>query len=849
MKIDGAKIAVPVVIDGKGLATLTGGIETFKNATTIKNMTIIPAEGNKATLGGAYANSNYDSAIHITEAGYGVVIDGVTFNNTLANATSVYIANQGTSAVKDVVKNCKFGGEGQRAMQVYGGPIDILDNEFTAAYSYVMRVGSLAPATVIAGNKFNCTSTAAVNVHSSLAAGATITFGDGVVDTNEYGAGIANIVNGGTSNAITIAPAAYATLPVVNSAVKFNGLPYATLQAAVDAAKALTSGTAEIKVQAGATLVEEVKITGFTVPVVIDGGDQSTTLVGSFELKGVKATIKNFTINTTETSTTTLGETDWYTNTHTTGIEIDGGGFGVLVENVTINVGVDDGTGVWIGTAKGAERDVFRNVTINGTDSRGRKMQIYNTIAEVSNCTFNGSYSYGIRIGYGPNDVILKGNRFNSAGKSGEAQAIQTYGMANSKLTFGDGLKNDNTQDGSFRSLLGSNSQWLFSNNGNHFAPDIEYADAVTTFDLRIIDQLGRVWAKWHAEDNTWDDAICDPAANNWDRHAAVLGRYFYVPSAHKVDTKIAVFDVLTGEHVYTITEGLDASKGLFKVCSIAKLGEAVYVSSMSNSGDLAIYKLTDKVGGYYTKATLAQAIAVPTGERFGDDMNSVGDDTEGSLIFVSYSTAGANADCTRTIWEIPVINGVVSDTPITAPRGVTAAGNYIGSLYIYEYTGSALGQIFKGAPWSYNGTGGERHGLYYSNVGQAGYIAWTWGLDPYGVAIPALESNVQSPKFLTVNGQKYFMYVSAPTKQGYLRLVPISGSNYKAGFEALPKDLTELDAVSTVYTLVVQGNKTGTGPTGTNGTGFCDWTVIDGKTYVIAGATENGWSCFVFNE
>ena len=264
----------------------------------------------------------------------------------------------------------------------------------------------------------------------------------------------------------------------------------------------------------------------------------------------------------------------------------------------------------------------------------------------------------------------------------------------------------------------------------------------------------------------------------------------------------------------------------------------------MSNSGKLAIYKLTDEASGYFTKAKLAQAIDVPTGERFGDDMTAFGDDNEGALIFVSYSTAGATDASTRTIWEIPVIKGEVGATPLVPIRGVTAAGNYIGGLYIYEYTGSALGKCHAG----YDGVGGERHGLYYSNVGNTGYVAWTWGLDPYGDGIPALEQNVQAPKFLTVDGQKYFMYVSAPSKKGYLRLIPITGDNYKAGFKALI-DVENLNTVSTVYPLVVQGRADAEGPTGTNGTGFCDWTVIDGETYVVAGATENGWSCFKFNK
>ena len=469
---------------------------------------------------------------------------------------------------------------------------------------------------------------------------------------------------------------------------------------------------------------------------------------------------------------------------------------------------------------------------------------------EVDNCTFNGSYNYGVRIaGDQGSDVILKNNRFNAA-KDGNAVAIQFYALAKANVVLGDGVKNNNTEDGSYRSIYGAGNEWLFHNN-NTFAPELSYYRVNSNNDLQILDFATRVWYHHHGITGTaWDDEICAPEANNWDRHGAIVGKYLYVPSAHKVDTKVAVFDVVTGAHVATITEGFDSQYGLFKLCSIAKLGDVLYVSSMSNSGSLAIYKLTD-IGaeGYYTKAALAQTIPVPANERFGDDMTAIGTEEEGDLIFLSYEVAGANDNCTRTIWEIPVINGAVSNTPKVAPRGITAGGKLIGGLYIYEYTGTPLGQIFQAEPWSYNGTGGERHGFYYSNVGQTGYIAWTWGLDPYGVAMPALETNVQSPKFVTLNGQKYFMYISAPTKQGYLRIVPISGANYKAGFEALPNLDAGLDDISIVCPLVAHGLPNYYGPTNTNGTAFLDYTEIDGDIYIVACVTENGWNCFKLNK
>ena len=857
VKIDGSKVAVPVVLDGQNTATLVGGIEIYKNAATIKNLKIKVAATSLKTLPGTYlndANAGYAFGIQVNVPGHGAVIEGNTIDNVgLTNSTCIYFANiDAESGEGDLVKGNTIIAEEQRGMQAYGS-IRLVENEITS-HKYPIRIGGPGSQIVIDGNTFkaNATCGAAVDIHGTLK-DATVTFGDGVADNNKYGANFTNKVKGTDGGNVTYLPAEYATHPVVNAVtVELNGAGYPSLQAAVNAAAALTSGIAEIKIVSGSSLTEEVKITGnagdkdlngnelpaVKVPVVIDGIDKAaTTLTGSIEVSRVPVTIKNLKVVSTENSKVSLAGT--YTNSAwTTAIHGSVGGYGLVVNNVEVCPGIANATGIWIGSKdeNSKQTDVIEGCVINNEE---RAIQAYATDVQILDNTFNDYTKNIIRIGndgasYGAKYSIV-GNTFTSAGT-----AINFYNIDNSKVWIAD---NAGVAAGNDLGSAKMTANVTLAEKNNVIVPAL----AQEGNDVTIAAEGGpltRVWAKWNAFDNSWDDAICDPAANNWDRHAAVVGQYLYVPSASRTETKVAVFDVLTGEHVSTITEGFNAEYGLFKLCSIAKLGEAIYVSSMSNSGKLAIYKLTENVGGKYTKAELALAIDVPAGERLGDDMTSVGDDEEGSLIFVSYSTTGATEDRTRLIWEFPVLSGQVIGTPVVAPRGVTAGGNFIGGLYIYEYTGSALGQIYS----EYKGTGGERHGIYCSNVGGTGYVAWTWGIDPYGSKYPAiLEQNVMAPRFLTIGEQKYFMYVSAPSKQGYLRLVPITGDNYKAGFEALC-DVTDLTPVSTVYPLVVPGNPAGVGPTGTNGTGFCDYTTIDGVTYVVAGATENGWSCFKFN-
>ena len=854
VKVNGGEIAVPVIIDGQNLATITGGIETYKNATTIKNLTIVVGT-NKSTLGGEYSNTAHDSGIHITEAGYGVLIDNIVFNNTLGDATSVYVAGQKTSAVKDVVKNCKFGGEGQRAMQIYGGPVDVLDNEFTAAYgSYAMRVGNKAPATVIAGNKFNCTSTAAVNVHSSLAAGGTITFGDGLVDTNEYAAGIANVVNGGTDNAVTILPAAYATLPVANSAVKFNGMPVASLQAAVAAAAELAAGTAEIKIAEGTTVTEEVAIDGadVTVPVIIDGGAPSTTLVGSIELQGVKATIRNLTINPTAESKTSLAKDGWQTLSDATfGIAIDGSGFGCLLENLTINPTVDYALGIWSGTKKGVERDVIKNVTINGSGNAGRHIEAYNSIIEINGCTFNGSSAFtdaknfSIEFaGTEGTDAIIKGCRFNSAAKD-DAAAILFFSFAWGNVVLGDGLKNDNTQDGSFRSLLAGGNEWLFVNK-NFFYPDLAYSG--TGNDVVVYNEtLSRVWAKWDEFDNDWDDAILpQTTGNNWDRHGVASGRYLYIPISQGAlaNSGIAVFDVLTGEYLYKITDGI-LDKGHFKVCSTAKLGETVYVASMSGAvanQNLLIYKLTT-ASPYFTKAEVVLDVPCPAGVRLGDTMTGYGTDAEGILAFVSYGQTGEQ----RPSYLYQVVDGVITnaDAPYCPAYMNTPTGNKMLGLYFFAGETKVDG-------WHYALLSGNNPSVMRA-VSEGWYnVELVTGTKWADFAANGIFNHcVLDPTLITLGGKQHLAYVTVSGHTASLRLVDISAGEggVVSRIDALG-DADGLAAKTIAYGIAYPSNIAAEGPNAVNNnsTGFLTTTKVDDVTYIIAGATEAGISCFKVN-
>ncbi len=852
VKIDGAKIAVPVTIDGGAKAKIVGGIEIYKNAATIKNLDITVATTSLTTLPGTYLNSaasGYAFGIQVNVPGFGATIKDNVINNSVSNATAIYFAgNEADAAEGDLVTGNVLNCGTQRGMQVYGS-INLVGNTIVSS-KYPIRLGRGSGSTkvVIAGNKFEAAAatTSAIDVHSTLT-GCDITLGDGTVDNNLYSANFTNRVSGtGTEN--TWHPAIAS--PYVNAGdVSLNGYKFATVGAAVEAAAAITTGTATITVPASTTVTEEIKIDGskLTVPIVIDGTAQSSTIVGSVEIKGAKATVRNFTINPTENSLTTMAEDGWYTNAFTTGVEIDGSGFGCLLENLTINTALESSTGIWVGYKKGTERDVINNVTINGTGAAGRKIQAYDSILEIANCTFNGSYSYGVRIsGTGGSNVILKANRFNSAGNDGAAVGFQFYAFGESTVVLGDGTKNDNTQDGSYRSLFGAGNEWLFHNN-NFFYPDLKYAAANN--DLIVNETLGRVWAHWDEYNNTWDDAVLPQATgNNWARHGVASGRYLYVPIAQAAlaNSGIAVFDVLTGEYLYKITEGIE-DKGHFKVCSTAKLGETVYVASMgqqSNGTPLVVYKLTT-ASPYFTKAEKVLEYTIPAG-RLGDTMTGWGTNEEGVLAFVDYAQSGDQ----RASYLFQVKDGAVTNAaePYCPPFMNTATGSKMLGIYVFSGPGTVEGSHY--ALLTGN-TAAVVRGIFKYNKDGWYCTEITTGVWADYATAGIFKHSVLDPTIMTIDGKQQIVYVTVNGKYASLRLLDVSGDGgllariYAIGDEA------GLNARTNAYALAYPGNPAHAVEAytqGNNGTGFVTTTVIDEVTYIVAAATEVGWSCFKVN-
>jgi hypothetical protein len=113
-------------------------------------------------------------------------------------------------------------------------------------------------------------------------------------------------------------------------------------------------------------------------------------------------------------------------------------------------------------------------------------------------------------------------------------------------------------------------------------------------------------------------------------------------------------------------------------------------------------------------------------------------------------------------------------------------------------------------------------------------------------------KHSVLDPTIMTIGGKQQIVYVTVNGKYASLRLLDVSGDGgllariYAIGDEA------GLNARTNAYALAYPGNPghcVSEYAQGNNGTGFVTTTVIDDVTYVVAAATEVGWSCFKVNE
>lgn len=309
----------------------------------------------------------------------------------------------------------------------------------------------------------------------------------------------------------------YNELSVQLPGVVMNGKGYESVAAAIEAAQALTDGTAEIifnddveediyiagqfaaaEGQTARTVADGEKVV--KVPVVINGNGK--TLKGSIEILTAPVTIKDLTIKP-QAHHTVYAESRQPDYAY--GIFVHYAQYGVVVDNVTIDMAEAEANatclfmynGVASNDDDGPTRDIIKNSSFIGNTTTGNRLvQFYQSKADFLGNDFQYSYSgYAVRIdGWGAN-ILLNGNSFtNPVG----TKAVFDFkaSLSHGAVTLGDGEVDNNTYEG-FQ-WWGNAAFDITSGASMTYAPELEYIEGG---EVRIKPQVvNRIWKKTNAE-------------------------------------------------------------------------------------------------------------------------------------------------------------------------------------------------------------------------------------------------------------------------------------------------------------------------------------------------------------
>ena len=635
---------------------------------------------------------------------------------------------------------------------------------------------------------------------------------------------------------------------------------------------ALESGPAEIVLAKG-THKGDFAAHSAGVPLTITGNGVAT-LDGTIEIDGASVTVKDLTIAPSEEGNLPVFDTD-YKNQH--GIFVHRAGYGVRIENVSIDMSkLDaDATGIFLLNEgdKGTQTDVIKNSTIDGGTGGHRLMQAYGAKVNITGSTFKNPFGkYAVRFGNKGGEVLLASNIFEGT----SACAVHFNNLEESTITLGNGTKDNNKFKGTFDMPYQANADVAAAAAANTFAPPVAYADGQVSVivDPNAPATLERVWGYYNGSKGEWDDQIVSPRSNeNWNRNGIISGDYVYVPICGSSDDKygVAVFDLLTGEYIRTITTGF-TKEGTFWTCGIVKMqgeeADVIYVCNMamtndSKTEDLVIYRMIEPDSeGVPTAAEVAMRYTVPNGERYGDKMTAWGSSNDGLLTFVSFYH-DSSVKQYRSFVEFLLTADVINPEPhINATNAnvialAGKAGAQTGGIYLWASTTTE--------------DNATRQGIYASNFDIRfvsaywyskfeGYYNFltdrnhSWGEDPGSILtnVGYYDANALDPRLVFIDGIRYFVYTvveldSASKSSGYLRMVRIPDATGNSGLPLFDVCWAVKDDASAFqrYPLGDPDDFNAVGHEGTNKTGYCDVAYRGDDVYVLAGITSTGMSVF----
>ena len=660
-------------------------------------------------------------------------------------------------------------------------------------------------------------------------------------------------------NVVLIAP---------DQSIGFDDIAWANLTYA-----ALESGPVEIVLAKG-THKGDFVVPSTGVPLTITGNGVAT-LDGTIEIDGASVTVKDLTIAPSGEGSLPIFETG-YNYQH--GIFVHKAGHGVRIENVNIDMSnlASDATGIFLLSEgdKANVADVVKNSTVDGGSAGHRLLQAYGAKAHITGNTFKNPYSsYAMRIGDKGGDILLASNIY-----EGNADcAVHFNNLSESVITLGNGSKDNNKFNGTFGMQYKANSDVAAAASANTFAPPVSYADGLVSpiVDPNAPATLTRVWGYYNGSKGEWDDAIISPRSNeNWNRNGIISGDYVYVPICGSTDDKygVAVFELLTGEYVRTITTGF-TKEGTFWTCGIVKMqgeeADVIYVCNMamtndSKTEDLVVYRMIEPDSeGVPTAAQEAMRYTVPKGERYGDKITGLGTDADGLLMLVSFYD-NKDAHTYRQQVEFRITDGVVNSTPDNLSTALVGQGGSVtGGIYVLATTGGGA---------SVTGPSITRQAIYGSNFDMRFAVGWYWGDhsdqwyncliddtsnwndDPGSILtnVGCYDDCCLDPHLFWAGGMRYLTYTvvkqeAESRSSGYVRVVRVPDASGTSAYFVLNFLWAVREDASAFqrYPIGDPDDFNAVGHEGTNKTGYCDIAYKGDDVYVLAGVTSTGMSLF----
>ncbi len=610
---------------------------------------------------------------------------------------------------------------------------------------------------------------------------------------------------------------------------------YETIAAAIEAAKAMTSGEAVITLTER-TFAEDLLLSGLSVPLKLDGRSLAV-IDGHIEIGDNPVTIKDITLRCSGEGTKPEITTSY---DYPFGIMLHEAGRGTRIENVKIEMEAlaEDATGIMLlnesGTA-GSEADVISGCTVDGGTSGHRLMQAYGANAVISDNVFKAPYSsYAVRVGQAGNTVTISGNNFEGESKT----AVDFHNsLTGSTITLGDGIDDNNVCGSGYTFLYSSSADVTASNT---FKPALQYNDE--SGELTMIHYLAfeRVWGKYASTDTAWYESLGMQCGGNYDRFTAVDDKYVYTTIIKNGNTDdywgISVVDH-NGNYVKTLRADAGIEKvGLWAAAALQVIpdgngGSVLVACNMSRKAEqcqLKIYAWKDI--NSVPQVISYSYLSTHPDSRLGDKMGFSGDMKNGELYFVDYFSGSK-----RIMLIFKLHNGTISSTPVDTRFANILSGT--SNMATLAYAG--------GSEYLYYGTSAasdfacglvERDGDEFSALQYA--LSPTKGFDRI----------MNGVKFLEAKGQKYMIWLThnqtSADRTGYIKVVKLSGETFGEGIHNLtPEDL----AAAEVYPVAHATDLNFKAADGHNGnhTGDLGLYVSGDDIWLSVCATGSGMSLF----